>query len=165
MRSTVGRVDGSIAAADDSDLARGQLCRDGLWIEDGMRIEFLSSVRQIEPGLLPRSNGEKYCVEAAAFVDGMSKPTLVWKKIIFTRCAQSGRARAEGRLGEPVFGNGKRNMPPLRCVLQNCDVMAEHRQIEGCGEAGGTARRRHLARSGQPTARIRWTMGSKRSDW
>ena len=96
--------------------------------------------REIEPGLLPRSNGEEYCVEAAGkFVEGNVEADPGIEHHFYADALNEVELAPKDRLGEPVFGNGKaQHTARFAAFLKNGDVMAKHRQIEGCSEAGGT---------------------------
>ena len=85
----------------------------------------------------------------------MSKPTRVLKTNFTPRRSISSISRRSTDLGRRYSGRAKRSMPPASgCDFVDRDVVAEQRQIEGRGEAGGAgAGNGDLAAGGRQLAR------------
>ncbi len=124
---------------------------------------------QVEPGLLPGSDGEEDGVEAAGeLVERKVEADAGVEDHFHADGLNEIEFAAENGLGQPVLGNGEaQHAAGFAALFKDGDVVAEHGEIEGGGEAGGAcAGDGDFAAGGRQACApmMRWTMGSKRSD-
>ena len=110
---------------------------------------------QIEPGFLPGSDGDEDGVEVGGeIVERKIEADAGVEDEFDAHAFDEIEFAAQNSLGQPVLGNGEaQHAAGFAALFKDGDVMAEHGEIEGRGEAGGTgAGDGNLAAGGRKTA-------------
>ncbi len=137
-----GRIDGRVAAADDGDArTEGNLVVTGDGFEERQRgvDVFELCAGQVEPGFFPCSDGEEDGVECAGeVVEGKIEADAGIEDHPDAHGFDEVEFAAEDGLGQAVLGNGEaQHAAGLAALFKDGDIVAEHGEIEGRGEAGG----------------------------
>ncbi len=111
--------------------------------------------RQIEPGLLPGSDGDEDGFEAGGqIVERKIEADARVEDKLDAHALDEIEFAAQDGLGQPVLGNGEaQHAAGFAALFKKGDVVAEHGEIESRGEAGGTgAGHGHLVARGREPA-------------
>ena len=111
---------------------------------------------QIEPGFLPGSDGDEDGVEVGGeIVERQIEADAGIEDEFDAHAFDEIEFAAQNGLGQPVLGNGEaQHAAGFAALFKDGDFVAEHGEIEGRGEAGGTgAGHGNLAARGRKTAR------------
>ena len=163
-------IDGRIAAADDRHAGadRHLLAARHRLKERQRRMDVLQlGARQIKPGLLPCSDGDEDGVEARGqIVERQIEADARVEDQLHAHAFDEIEFAAQNGFGQPVLGNGEaQHAAGFAALFKDGDLVAEHGQVEGGGEAGGAGTGDgDLAAGGRELALLNALQHRRRSD-
>ena len=137
------RIHRRVAAANDGYAAAGGgRCPGGDSLQKRQRGNhaFQLGARQVDPGFLPRADGQEHRVELVIELLQRDFRTHTYAEVeLHAQPADEVDLPRQHPFGQPVFGDGvAQHAAGLGLAFENADFMAEQRQVEGARQARRT---------------------------